>query len=331
MRSEIDQDGESIDGSRGFTTTPAGFDDTGDTMTRTLVRWLRGNAEVALALLVSATCGLLAVFEVRGVTQETVNSAILLVLGLLAATLLRDRRIAERTVAGEAAVRVLSGTEVGRALSDCQRVTDQWLFKGGTGTYLRAVTLRACVDHARRDRRPLRIQVEIIDPTNDELCAEYARFRQSLSPGQDGTGESWTTLRTRKESYATILALCWHQQRFSPLSATVGLSSVMSTFRWDMSNQRLVMTQENPSGPALAFDQGTPFYRAYNGELDASFRQTRQIKLDRARDIPLSDEPSVEEVRRLFTALNVELPHTFGPKEIADIVKRALHAKNPYR
>jgi hypothetical protein len=36
----------------------------------------------------------------------------------------------------------------------------------------------------------------------------------------------------------SALAACWYQRRFSFVSIEVGLSSVMTTFRWDMTPHR---------------------------------------------------------------------------------------------
>ncbi len=183
-------------------------------------RWLRANADGVVALLVAATVGVLAILDVLG--AEQVNAAILLVLALLAVTLLKDRQSASKALADTLAVRQLSGVEVGQEHAEARRHTEQWIFKGGTGTYLRAVTLKECVENARREQRPLRMQLEIIDPTDDALCTAYARFRSSLTPGPDGTGEMWTFERTRKESFATVLAACWYSQRFTFLTIEVG-------------------------------------------------------------------------------------------------------------
>ena len=290
--------------------------------------WLRANADGIVALLIAVTVGVLAVLDVLG--TEKVNAAILLVLALLAATLLKDRRSASRA-ADTSAVRQLSTLEVGQENAQARRHTDQWIFKGGTGTYLRAATLPECVEHARREQRPLRMQLEIIDPTDEALCTAYAQFRSSLSPGPDGTGETWTVLRTRKESFATVLAACWYRQRYPFLTIEVGLSKVMSTFRWDLSSQNVIMTQDDPSHPALMFAKGKPYYRAYSRELVASFRQARRIDLDKASELQLSDEPTVEEIRKLFSMLELELPRSFTDRDIAEVTIKALRAKNPYR
>lgn len=290
-------------------------------------RWLRANADGVVALLVAVTIGVLAVLDVLG--TEKINAAILLVLALLAATLLKDRRSASKA-ADTSAVRQLSTLEVSQENAQARRHTDQWIFKGGTGTYLRAATLPECVEHAQREQRPLRMQVEIIDPTDDALCTTYAQFRSSLSPGPDRTGETWTVQRTRKESFATVLAACWYRQRYPFFTIEVGLSKVMSTFRWDLSAQSVIMTQDNLSHPALIFTKDKPYYRAYSRELVASFRQARRIDLDKANELQLSDEPTIEEIRKLFSMLELELPRSFTDRDIADVITKALRAKNPY-
>lgn len=292
-------------------------------------KWLRANAEGVLALLIAVTVGVLAILDVLG--TQSINAAILLVLALIAATLLKDRQSASKALADAVAVRQLSGVQVGQNYAEARRHTEQWTFKGGTGTYLRAVTLKECVENARREQRPLRMQLEIIDPTNDALCTEYARFRSSLAPGPDGTGETWTFERTRKESFATVLAACWYRQRFNFLTIEIGLAKVMSTFRWDVSAHSVIMTQDDPSDPALMFAKGSPYYRAYSRELVASFRQTRRVDIDKASELQLSQEPTIEEIRKLFSMLELELPRSFTDRDVADIITKALRAKNPYR
>lgn len=292
-------------------------------------RWLRRNADAVLALLVAVVVGVLAVVEVLGPDQ--VNAAILLVLALLAATLLQDRKSAGQALTSASAVRLLGGLEVSQEHAEARRATEQWLFKGGTGTYLRAVTLKECVENARREKRLLRVQLEVIDPTDEVLCKEYAQFRSSLAPGPDGTGEEWTPTRTRKEAFATILAACWYRQRYASfLTVEVGLSRVWTTFRWDVSSRCVIMTQEDPAAQALMFEKGKPYYDAYSRELVASFRQARQVHLDKAGDLQLSDEPTIEEARELFTLLELDLPSSFSERDITDLIGKALWAKNPY-
>ncbi|MGI5215723.1 hypothetical protein [Plantactinospora sp. CA-290183] len=227
-------------------------------------------------------------------------------------------------------VRVLNGQEVGQAHAEARRQTDRWRFKGGTGTFTRAVTLPECIEHARRRNGTLDFGIEIIDPTDEQVCERYAQFRRSLAPRTDGTGELWTVDRTRKESFATVLAACWHHQRSGLLNIDVRLSSQMSTFRFDLSSSCVIITQENPQTPALRIDRREIYYHRYSIELQYSREQSRRVPIEQARQVLLDDEPSVEQARKLFTALGLPLPRSFGDREVSDIIVKAIQARNPY-
>jgi hypothetical protein len=228
-------------------------------------------------------------------------------------------------------VQVVPGEEIAHLHTMARVKTERWVFKGGTGTYLRAVTLPACVDSARKEHRPIEVQFEIIDPTDRDLCARYAAFRSSLEPGPDGAGEYWTLDRTRKEAFATILAACWHRQHFTPLKISGGLSAVMTTFRTDMSSSHVIITQESGTSPALVAEAGKPHFSAYEQELQSSFDQAKPVQLSLAREVPLSDEPTVDEARRLFTRVGTPLPSTFTDRDVSDIIAKALRPRNPYK
>jgi hypothetical protein len=326
--------------------------------------WLGRYADSSLALILALGVGILSLADIVGTND--VNGAILLTLGLVATSSLRNRareeamdtqlhdvlrttkdmlakmpdrldelektvQATQRALTESSFVRVLHGSEVGHELEEARRNTDRWVFKGGTGTFLRAVTLPECIDIARRKKGTLHVQMEIIDPADEKVCATYAQFRRSLSDQPDATGEIWTLERTRKESYATVFAACWYRQHFSFLTIEVGLSCVMTTFRWDMTPHRLIITQEDPHFPAMILEPGKYYYEIYSRELMASLRQSRQVPVGRLDHFQLSDEPTVDETRKLFTELDLPLPRTFSDRDVTEVIRKALQAKNPYQ
>jgi hypothetical protein len=284
-------------------------------------QWLVNNADGMLALTIAMTVGLLGVLDVLG--GDEINAAILLTLALLATTLLRDRKLAANNLAQTAAVRLVHGAEVDRMNNEAHRDAGQWIFKGGTGSHLRTVTLRACVESAREANRPMRMQVEIIDPTDEQLCRRYAEYRGSLRSGSDGDRAENAPETTARNAFATVLAICWYRQRFVLLQPDVGLSKVMTTFRWDISPTFALMTQEDRNAPAMFFDRGMSHYRAYLRELAMSFEQSRRLDFSRIEEQRLSDEPTPEEVRRVFGLLRLDLPVSMTDNDVADIIRRA--------
>lgn len=337
-------------------------------MTR-FATWLAKNADAAFALVLSLAVAIITLVDIGlDVGDDVVSGATLLVLGLVATALLRDRRRrrpveaqvtdtlqksaatleelsqkldrvqrfestlsrTQRALDETALIQIVSGGEVGRVLAEARRGTDRWFFKGGTGTYIRAKTLPDCVEAARRERRTLLFRLEIIDPNNPELCDGYARHRRSVSDRPDATGEPWTLERTRKEAYATILAACWYRQRFRMLDIDIGLSATMTTLRYDLSATCVVITRDDPQGKALVIGSDKFYYSWCMAELLTSLDQARRVPIEDAIAVPLDDEPTVEEVRRLFAAIGSELPRGYTDRDVADIIRKALRAQDPF-
>ncbi|MEV0389990.1 hypothetical protein [Nonomuraea sp. NPDC050643] len=331
--------------------------------------WAARNADGAIALGLAIVVGVLGIMppEIFGskgsdIQRQLVTASTLVIMALVATALLRDRARqapVEKTITSGALaelpvrlarleeidslvhstrkaldslqlVRVLgSRQEIAHAHAEARKDTSRWSFKGGTGTYLRAVTLPACVAAARRDKRHLTVRIEVVDPTNLEVCETYAHYRRSLSDAPDGTGETWTTDRVRKESYATVLAAFWHRQRYGLLDIEMGLSSTMTTFRWDLSSSRLIMTVEDPNRAMTALAD-TFYYENCDTELRLSFEQARRVPLDRYKRVPLGDEPTIEEVQELFEHIGVPLPKSYDGRDVVDIARKALRALDPY-
>jgi hypothetical protein len=230
------------------------------------------------------------------------------------------------------AVRVLTGTEISEVLAEARQDTEQWRFNGATGTFNRQVTLRECVQNARRERRPLQVRIEILDPTDSARCEQYARLHRDFASSEDEK-RSWTGDGTRQDLFATILVACWHKERFPPLDIEIGLSSVQTTFRWDMSSRFLVITRRGLRYPAMMIEWERFYYRWLRMELE----QTRPAPLECAAeplewaaDAPLGKDPGPAEARRLFSALGFELPREYEDDVVADIVVKALSDGSPY-
>jgi hypothetical protein len=333
-------------------------------MGRRIIAFAR-NADALVPLILGVAVSVLGLFNIA--TPLVVDNCILIVLAVLSFALLRERwikdssakeartaaaealvklqaiergisplatinQLAERmqvTVEGIAAVKTLKGADIDREHEQARARTDRWMFKGGTGTYTRAMTLPLCVENARRERRSLQVRLEILDPTNMALCMRYAGYRQSQSPGPDGTGEPWTPERTQKEAFATVLAAHWYQQKFQPLDIRVGLASTMSIFRFDMSESRLILTQDDPRFPAIIISNASPLYESFATELRISLSQAKHVPLESV-GITFGERPAVTQVREFFAAVSVPLPDDYSDADITQVIDKAISAKNPY-
>lgn len=326
---------------------------------RKFLVWLGRNGDPIAAVAVAVVVAILGMVSTLG--SETTLNGVLAVLAVLSVAILRDRARRDDTeqqlhdaihraagagtalaavqaemaamrgaLADMSVVRVVQGADVKQELARARASTTTWIFRGGTGTFIRAVTLPDCIARARVHRSQLHVKLEIIDPSNVEVCRSYAQFRRSVARSR----EEWTQERAQRESFATILAACWHIHDYDLLDISIALSQTMPTLRWDMSDNILIITQESPLKPALLSERGKLLFDYTETELRRSFDQARPVQLKQVSHLRLGSvpdvEPSIDEVRALFDALHLPVPNSFIDDDVVDIVRRALHAEDPY-
>jgi len=240
----------------------------------------------------------------------------------------RDVAAMRTELDGSAEMQVLTDSLIAVAFENARRNASWWMFCGGTGTYLRSVTLPALATSSRKKNRITNLDIQVIDPRNDELCASYARHRHSADVWPDN-GSPWTRDLVQKAVYATILAACWYAAEYGLLKIRLGLSSSWSNFRYDLTPSCLLMTVRDKEYPAYRIQSEKLFYRYWETDLRISFDQTYQVSLDHAPALGLF--PTCDEVRELFTALGLRLNQSYDDEAVQTIINKALHAPgNPY-
>ncbi len=332
-----------------------------------LLTWAGKNVDGAVALLLALGVAVLGLLNV--VDQFMVESATLLILALLAEVVVRERwqrgrveheirdGLAETTavlrslrapldelagtgqvvtearaaLAKLSMVQVLNGTDVREALTGAWSDTDRWHFKGGTGGYLRKATLPECLESSRRRKSRLNVRLELVDPTDEATCRRYAASHNTLwTDGPADIGDRWTEESVRKQSFATILAVCWFKQRYGLLDMDLRLSTVNTTFRWDMSARWIMITEGDPTAPALLVEKGTFYYDRWSTELTVSLEQARRVPIESDQLVPLGDHPTVDETRRLFDGIRTPLPRSFSDRDVMDIVRMSFERRTTY-
>lgn len=331
-----------------------------DRHTWTSLAWWRENVDTVAVIVVVVVMSILGAANIT--SPQTITQTLPAILGVFAIAMLRDRsrfrdgdrRLAELTekvskldgkidelsslrvltekverldtkIDELSSLRVLQGREIEQFLRDARKDTILWMFRGGTGTYTRAVTLPKCIEAARPNNRVLQVRVEIIDPTDLPVCEEYASLYRRLASDADDDAAGWTAEETSRESYATVLALCWYVGQYAPLSVEVGLSTTISTFRYDVSSRYLVITQRGPQFPAILVERTRPQYDYWRFELDTSFSRSRRLPISQVTArIRLDPRPTTTQVRRLFEELSIPLADAFSDVDVDDIITKAV-------
>ena len=209
-------------------------------------------------------------------------------------------------------VRVIPG-DIGEALKNVARNATNYKICVRTGRHFRAEILPILVENAVKLRRPITIEVILLDFRDESVCDKYAKFRKSSSFDKD----KWNIDYVRIEVIATIIALLgsiFDHERF--INVELYLSKRLSTFRIEGSSDEIIVTREDPKDEALRYVRENPNFSAYSSEFS-------WIK-DESECVPLSRDGIV---RR-------DLKSIFG--DVLDIsslegrAKEASTARSPY-
>jgi hypothetical protein len=224
-----------------------------------------------------------------------------------------------------AKIEVVEPRSIGPLLRDAMTKTDLWWFKGASGRYLRAQTLPSIAVHARESGVSKEIIALLIDPANDRLCEQYATYRRSLrSASQD---KQWTSLRVKKEVYATILAVIRHQHDEPLLRISLALTNHFSSFRIDLSSPYAIITREDALAPAVKCDKGTYYYDSYADDILLSQQQAR--RLAQPTTIPSFTAQSADLVRTMLKDLGLPA-EDLNDTDLINIIAASGDRKNPY-
>jgi len=233
----------------------------------------------------------------------------------------------------------LTPPTIGRELAGAWKTATRWRFKGGTGTYLRAQTLPGLVRHSR----PADVSIEIIAPDDTDVCKRYGyhRSRPKSQTSDDDGSMKWAPNEVRIEAYATIIAAIWYTQH-TTIRAHVALSSAMSSLRYDLCDDFVIVTDDGPDSRALSIDGESGYFSTVEQELRFSFEQARTLTIAGTH---ISRDIAPDDVRRALSGLKgLRHDDAFLTNDVCSLIaRRAISeehavelgfdsggAKNPY-
>lgn len=198
--------------------------------------------------------------------------------------------------------------------------TTFWYFSGGTGTETRKVTLPSLGLASKNENNVKQVYILLINPTNSELCKKYCIYRQ-----RNTSIEEWTERKVQLKIYATILS-CIYWLNNSPLDMEVFLKNTFSTMRYDISDDRVIISKGDPKEPAYLISKPNFFYNCLLQEFHQISGQAEKLNLLQA-DYPFTEllnEDCVitpELLVNQFAKLGIS--ESFTVKEVENIVQNA--------
>lgn len=205
-----------------------------------------------------------------------------------------------------------------RQLRKAARETSSWRHRSATGALLRSCVLPELSAASRALRRPITLQVELLNAANDSACRDYGKHF-----GLDGVDSARRELQI--ETYATILAVCRERKENRKLHAHIRLSALFSAQQVDLTDDRLILTPTGHSEQAAMARFREQFFHSYERELSEAWERARRtdLKLQAVDWSPLDDGRQIRgyHIVNLLNELHLPVPE-FTDGEIVAIVER---------
>jgi hypothetical protein len=155
---------------------------------------------------------------------------------------------------------ILLPQDIGQALQAIASTAADYKIFVRTGRHFRAEILPILIKEARSSRRPIRLEVVLLDFREKGLCEKYANFRKASSFDR----QLWDTTYVQKEILATILKLIRaSQDNPSIVDIELFLSQRLSTFRIEGSSDEILVTREDPKDMASRYRRAHRDFAAF--------------------------------------------------------------------
>jgi hypothetical protein len=212
--------------------------------------------------------------------------------------------------------------DIANTLAIAARNTDIWYYVGHTGRYARSRIFPILLEEARRQNKRITVRVVIVDPFNNAASRYYTEYRNSVR-SMAFSPDSWSLNRFQSELLATILCASELRQSSALLRVELRLSSRVSLFRYDVSENKILITQEDPQEPAFRVHRGSRFFNYFQTEIEMIWEQSSPMNIDRVTTIDAS---------ALKTVLPSDFIERLGDPEplLDDALRLARERRSPY-
>ena len=181
--------------------------------------------------------------------------------------------------------------DIGQALSEMAESALEYKLFVRTGRHFRSEVLPILITKATTLRRPVAIEAVLLDFRNDDVCNKYASYRKSSSFDH----HQWSKKYVQIEILATILKLIRAADDHPAfIKVNLYLSSRLSTFRFDGSQDQIIVTREDPKDVASR-------YRHSDNDLSAYLNEFNWVRDEACKvDVPVVSDAPTTVLRAMF-------------------------------
>lgn len=220
--------------------------------------------------------------------------------------LLDVRTVLDRVDARLDVVRQVPAAEIRPLLEQHVSGANEYLFRGGSGRWLRRFTLP---ELAKTTEREVRITIELMDPRDGALCEAYAAYRRQALP-EGNRREAETARLIQRDILGSVYAAAWYTAN-KRTKATVILLRSFSPLRYDVSSEGMLITVAQLSQPGLFAAPGTWLHSSIVDELHQARHGHATLRLPPASECPYPqwiESTTPDDVQRVLSATLIAGP-----------------------
>ena len=141
-------------------------------------------------------------------------------------------------------------------------------------------------------------------------------------------GSLWTKNKVKEEVIATVISALRYKHEEPLLRIEIHLVNHFSAFRFDISDQYVIVTKEDSEAAGLKADKSTYFYDSYVDDSRLSERQSKGIVYD--KKIPLDGELTSENIKTLIVEIRLMKEDDLKDLDLEYIEKSVNAPEDPY-
>jgi hypothetical protein len=188
---------------------------------------------------------------------------------------------------------------IGSNLNRATKTAQEWEYFGHIGRDARYRTLPVLGARSKAESLVISIRFVILDPANVSVCKAYADYR-SRSRSSSLRPTHWDLETVQADLLATIICLIRAKARYPNFNVLLGLTPHFGLWRFDRSDEVVIVTQEDPQQPAYRYVRGSRFFAYHRLECDEAWKQSTQLAVTPRASGILSDSEVLDELKYLL-------------------------------
>jgi hypothetical protein len=188
---------------------------------------------------------------------------------------------------------------IGASLNKAAQTAAEWEYFGHIGRDARCRVLPILGKRTKAESIRISIRFIIINPANTNLCKAYADYR-TRSRSSTMRPRAWDIPTVQADLLATIVCLIKAKAEHPQLEIRLGLAAHFGLWRFDRSDEVVIVTQEEPQQPAYRYVRGSRFFAYHRQECEEAWLQSIQHNVLPQTQGLLSDADVQDELRRML-------------------------------